>query len=188
MGKEQAEKAAHRNGWVNRPPSVGYAGLRVAAAAVGSPLECVAVSPHWWGRWVHWVGDRDLPCLADAGDCPESVHGLPLAWKAWFAALLLPHCQVAVLAQVSYDAARNCPELVALSEGGRLRGTFVRLTRTQSKKTGRVRAEILDPRPLRFELPSPPDVARALEAIWWRDERFRAIQGEQLEGGGDDED
>jgi hypothetical protein len=124
--------------------------------------------------------------MADSGECPESLHSMPLSWKAWFAALLLPYAQVCVVAQISYDAARNAPDLVALSEGGRLRGTFVRLARSQNKKNGRVIATIMEPRPLKFDLPSPPDVARILESLWWRDERFRAIQGDRAMEGGED--
>src|SRR3954470_2457703 len=150
MADRIAQGGARLNGWVNNVPSVGYSGVRVAVPRVGHPVECVSVSPHWWGRWVHWCGDRDLPCLADSGECPESLHSMPLAWKGWFGALLLPYCQVAVVAQISYDAARNAPDLVALSEGNRLRGVFIRLSRTQGKKTGRVRAEVMDPRPLKF--------------------------------------
>ena len=184
-GRNGSEPTAQ---WVNRVPLVGYSRLRIATPRVGSPLICVAVSPHWWGRWVHWTGASDLPCLEGQGSCPESLHSQPLAWKAWFAAMLSPGFNVMVLAQISYDAARCCPDLVGLSEGGRLRGTFIQLTRTEGKKTGRVRAEILDPRPLKWELPNPPDVREVLESIWWRDERYRAVQGEQFRKGSDDED
>jgi hypothetical protein len=68
--------------WADGPPPVPVASVWTPPAGT---WDLVVLGP-WFSVWLHWLGKRSLPCLAEY--CPAARHIKPVRWSAYCPAAL----------------------------------------------------------------------------------------------------
>lgn len=155
-----ADHLLRPNGLPERPPN----SLDIEPGPIGQTATYVLLNDTCVEVWVHWLGNRSLPCLNALGRCPEVMHKTPLAWRAYIGGLNT-RTGVIKLLSITYDAARQYPDFCQESTALRLRGRLLCISRKAGPKKN----------PQRIWFPKdewrknvPPDtrVMDVLQTIW----------------------
>lgn len=99
--------------WVRRLKKNDHISVAVCSLAV-------------WEFWVHWAGNRTVPCLKPTKTCPGHRQGLPLKWKG-FLYVVNHNARRAEFLEITGGAAKQLEELVG--ENANLRGKRFTVTR-----------------------------------------------------------
>jgi len=181
---------AGRNLWdhVSRPqgiPETPPGGMCLEPGEVGRWSTYLLLNDGATDVWVHWFGNRSLPCLNALGSCPEELHVCKLAWRAYIAGVNVRTGATRLLS-ITYDAARSCPEFCCESGLQRLRGRLLAIIRTEGKKVQPQRIKLLDDK---WNKPVPPDrsVMPALQILWGSHPLYRKWIAENVTGCDPDE-
>lgn len=128
------------------------------------PVNAVILSEGLTGVFIHWLGSRSGPCLAQ-GDakCPFCVIDVPRRWEGYLAGFS-ERTGKKYLIHVSKEAARSCS---FLSDGkANLRGSRVIIERTGRAANSPCRARIEPITSLKGMIPAAFDVRAQLMCLW----------------------
>jgi hypothetical protein len=146
--------------WQDKPPSVSdVRGFAVIYPRVGRAVEAVLLGEEPAGVWLHWQGDRTVPCLG--GACKVDHERSKALWHGYIA-VKTPRLAVPTILGVSAEAAGQLEYLASLYYG--IRGLRVKLSRSAHKKS-RVVVELVQEAKVK-ELPPAFDVRPYLMALW----------------------
>jgi hypothetical protein len=186
MGKDgrPLDAAAHvlrPNGLPSRPPN----SLDIEPGPIGESATYLLLNDTCTEVWVHWLGNRSLPCLNALGKCPDEIHKYPLAWRAYIGGMNVKTGVIKLLS-ITYDAARHYQDFCQESTALRLRGRLLSITRKEGPKK--------NPQKIWFVREAwtkkvPPDVQvmTVLQTIWCGSPIYRDWIAENVTGSPPDE-
>jgi hypothetical protein len=159
----------------SRPPDI-------ETGRVGTWQSYVILSCQLYTCWMHWMGDRSLPCLKKRGNCPVDLHTRPIIWRGYCSALAYgssvePREAVIGFTQPGLLA---CPRLYALHDEVNMRGYSIRLTRNGGRQKSQ-RVEMVGDPQAGLVLPPERNLEEFLWTLWRNDPRLRdwALQAAQ---------
>lgn len=163
------------------PFRAGQTRYHILRAKPGSPVQLFCANPTLYGVRTHYVEGRTQPCVDDTrGYCDHCQESKP-RWYGYIAGLV-PLVGRIALAELTFEAASNCPTLREI--GTSLRGLHLKIERIGTNKRGRCVATF-EPMRVRVNLPPPVDIPAALCAVWGVTPVVAGFQVEPQAQGGD---
>jgi len=161
-------------------PKLPPGGLEIEPGAVGKWTTYLLLNDAAVDVWVHWIGNRSLPCLNALGACPPELHKCDLAIRFYIPGLDIMYGETRLLS-ITYDAARHCPDFCVESTSERLRGRTLDICRRAG--TG------VKPQRIRFSattwnkrVPEHRNAMAALQILWSSDPMYRKWIEENVTG------
>ncbi len=150
-----------------RPPDV-------ESGKVGVWQQYCILSCQLWSCWMHWMGDRSLPCLKRVGKCPADFHTRPIIWRGYVSALAYgrDNTQHEAVVGFTQPALIACPQLYQKHDDAALRGVCIRLTRSGGRHKCQ-RVEVIDAAAGTLDLPAERNLEDFLWQLWRNDPRLR---------------
>lgn len=158
------EQTAHAlaSAWDHRPPPAQPTGIEVLWPRPKQQLCGWIITSHMEGVYTHYHFGRSLPCIGRDNGCEYCGPRSSRRWQGYIGIYDRRQSRVCI-AQITKEAARNCPSLSEPTES--LRGKYLVLERVGEARNAPVVARV-ETRPSVPELPAPIDVRHVLSIVW----------------------
>lgn len=147
------------------PPRPGP-GIDVVRVKTREGEAFTILSCHWWGVFVHWIGNRSQRCHADRKQCQWCQKSFPRKAKGYLHAI-----RENTGAEVFLEfTPRSCKSLDSQINGrAHKRGLRIFMSRSSDGNNGRVRVMVMGEAPKQEGLPQERDPEKVLRFLWGED-------------------